>query len=231
MTLESNAGAAAEAVAAEILVLGDSHAEVFRMPVVVEAMRPRSARVVTVAGATVSGLQNPNSVSNALPIFNETLSESSADTVVCMLGEVDTGFVIWYRAEKYGYPTHWMLEMAVRSYKTFMEGIARTRRVVCISAPLPTIPDGHTWGEVANARKEVMASQRNRTDMTLQFNGRVSESCRAIGAEFVSLDGVSIGEDGLVSADLLNADPNDHHYDHSRYAALIVRYAVPMIHG
>ena len=83
-----------------IIVLGDSHALV--------SMSRRFRRyfpltkfdVCSVGGATTSGLDNPNSLTAAYEMFSNKLSSVPENSIVIvMLGEVDTGFVIWWRSQ------------------------------------------------------------------------------------------------------------------------------------
>jgi hypothetical protein len=85
----------------EILVLGDSYTAVFSHPLFKEKFPHCFFNVLTVIGAMASRLENPNSTTKAYPVFREAVRESTAKLVVVMLGEADTGFVIWYRAQKY----------------------------------------------------------------------------------------------------------------------------------
>ncbi|HEX5338950.1 MAG TPA: hypothetical protein VFW53_10985, partial [Gallionella sp.] len=147
----------------EILVLGDSHSPIFNHPRFKAAFPDLSFDVVTVIGATASGLENPNTKTQAYPIFKQASQRSVAKTVMVMLGEVDTGFVIWYRAQKYRESVTAMADCAIASYSRFLLELKTRHEVVCISTPLPTIQDGNDWGEVANARREVTASQAERT--------------------------------------------------------------------
>ncbi len=205
----------------EVLVLGDSHAKVFVQPLFREEFPNHFFGVVSVGGATISGLDNPNSKTKALPLFTTYMAARQAATTITLLGEVDAGFVLWYRAKKANVSIETMLERAVENYEAFLQKVGERSRVVVISAPLPTIPDGSRAGVVANARKSVTASQQERTDLTLAFNGRVRDVCRKHDFTFVSLDAESVGPDGLVRPDLLGGNPRDHHYDRERYAALI----------
>src|SRR3990172_4349039 len=95
-------------------------------------------------------------------------------------------------------------------------------RVIVVSAPLPTIPDEEQCGQVANLRKEINVSQRQRTELTLKFNARVEQVCAAEDAVFIGLDSESLGQDGLVKKELLNRDPCDHHYRAAAYARMLV---------
>jgi len=81
----------------EILVLGDSHAKVFSNRLFKSSFPTYFFNIVKVAGATVSGLKNPNPKTQALPIFLHGIKNSKAATTIILIGEVDTGFVIWHR--------------------------------------------------------------------------------------------------------------------------------------
>ncbi|BAW96820.1 hypothetical protein NIES970_17620 [[Synechococcus] sp. NIES-970] len=78
----------------EILILGDSHVAVFDRPKMRVNFPWYFFNVVSVGGATASGLENPNSITQAFSIFKTNLENSKAKIVIVLLGEVDTGFVI-----------------------------------------------------------------------------------------------------------------------------------------
>ena len=180
--------------------------------------------VVWVGAATASGLENPNSKTQAFAKFDRALETTRAKKVVVMLGEVDTGFVIWYRAAKYGVPVADALGKTLTTYRQFLQKIrARGLLPICISAPLPTIQDGNDWGEIANQRKSVTATQRERTDLTLKFNREMEAFCAAEGMVYLNLDGQSLGKDGLVKAGLLNKNALDHHYDKRVFASMLAK--------
>jgi len=206
----------------EILVLGDSHTPIFNHPAFRQGFPEIAFNVVTVIGATASGLENPNTKTQAYPLFKQALQDSRAGKVIVMLGEVDTGFVIWYRAKKYRASVPAMMRKAISSYSAFLREVSENRTVICISTPLPTIRDGNDWGEVANARKEVTATLRQRTALTLQFNQDMRAFCTRSGICHVMLDDACLGEDGLVKDTLLNRNPSDHHYEPDTYARLLV---------
>jgi hypothetical protein len=139
-----------------------------------------------------------------------------------MLGEVDTGFVIWYRAQKYQESVAAMMNQAIASYSGFLAELKMRFEVVCISTPLPTIQDDNDWGDIANARREVTASQTDRTGLTLEFNRTMQRFCAQNGIRYLMLDDLSLGEHGIVKADLLNNNRSDHHYDPDQYSRLLV---------
>ncbi len=209
-------------VCKEVLVLGDSHTRVFDIARLRLRLWRYRLRVVRVNGATASGLENPNSKTQAFQKFEAALEKTRADRVIVMLGEVDAGFVIWYRATKQGIPVTKSLEQTLKTYGAFLKSIqVRGLRPVCISAPLPTIEDDNSWGEVANLRRSVTATQRQRTELTLSLNQKMAAFCHAEGIAHLSFDDASLGRDGLVKPTLLNRNRLDHHYNKRAYVNLL----------
>jgi hypothetical protein len=205
-------------------VIGDSHVRVFFRPIWKLYFPVTRFDVCRVSGATASGLTNPNSQTNAYGTFREKLRSVGRDErLLLLLGEVDTGFVIWYRAEKYGTGVEAMLDRAVDAYTGFIDEARVVRNLAVISTPLPTIRDGTRWGEVAKKRSQIETTQRERTALTLEFNRRVGAFCRERDVTHLDLDAASLGEDGFVRGSLLNPDPRDHHYEPTAYARLLRR--------
>ncbi len=216
----------------EVLVIGDSHAAVFASDNLRRAFPRIYFDLWNVNAASISGLKNVNSKTQAYRKFTKTLSRSRATTVIVQLGEVDAGNVIWLRAEKHGRLAAEMLAETVLQYGDFLAEIRDGgRQVICISAPLPTIPDGADWGEVARARKDIRACQMERTTLTLEFNQMVADWCVENGVIHLNLDRDSMGADGLVNPRLLNSSAADHHYDESAYSALLNTALGPLLHG
>lgn len=210
-------------------MVGDSHTEVFKLHIFRKYFPGHFFSVTTVGGATASGLENPNSKTQAYRIFREAIRASDARLAIIQLGEVDTGFVIWYRARKYHADVSEMKQRAVDTLTRFISEVAATHVPVVISAPLPTIGDEVEWGEVAKARSEVTATQRERTDLTLAFNREIAEFCADNDYCYISLDNECMGENGLVNPAVLNTDIRDHHYDEDIYAGLLHRKLQPIL--
>lgn len=206
----------------EILVLGDSHTPIFSHPSFKKCFPEFSFNVVSVIGATASGLENPNTKTQAYPILKEALERSTAEKVIVMLGEVDTGFVIWYRTQKYKESLTAMTDRAISSYSKFLFEVASRFNLVCLSTPLPTIHDGNDWGDVANARREVTATQLDRTNLTLEFNKKMQAICEQHHISYIMLDDACVGENGMIKKTFLNRNPNDHHYDSDAYSDLLI---------
>ncbi|MDR3097107.1 MAG: SGNH/GDSL hydrolase family protein [Paraburkholderia sp.] len=213
----------------DILVLGDSHVLVFNCAYMAQAFPDHHFNVVEVPGATVSGLPNPNAATGAKQKFEEAANTTKARRVIIMIGEVDTGFVIWYRAQKYGTSVDDMTQLALTNYQQLLLDLGKRFDVACISTPLPTIRDGADWGEVANLRKEISATQRERTELTLAFNNAMEKFCASNGIAYLMLDKDSLGDSGVVKDSLLNKDPRDHHYDAKEHARMIAALLQPWI--
>lgn len=214
-----------------LLALGDSHSAVFEHPKIRAAFPDFTWECVRVPGATASGLENPNdSRTQAYPIFRRALAESAAKRVFVTLGEVDTGFVIWYRSFKYDTDVFHALSRADSAYGVFLDEIAAGgREVVVLSAALPTLGDGAVLGAVANARRLVNIPRRTRTALTLEFNERLHRRCRARGYGFIDLDRDCLDRHGEIRAALLNSDAADHHYEASAYAEILIPRLRPFL--
>lgn len=205
-----------------VLVIGDSHALVFESKEFNNHPK-KHFDVVSVGGATVSGLTNPNSKTNSINIFTNALNKSKSSKVIFLLGEVDTGFVIWYRAERYSEDVSKMLNSAIDNYKKLIEiALERGFEVICLSTPLPTICDNNNWGEVANLRKSISATQLERTKLTIDFNNKMESVCKELKISYINFDSQSLGREGVVKESLLNKDPLDHHYDYVKYSKMIL---------
>jgi hypothetical protein len=206
-----------------LLAVGDSHARVVWDAARLPDLRA-GVKMCLVRGATAQGLHNPNSRTNALRTFQQRCEQAPTwQTLVFLLGEVDCGFVIWYRAEKYGVPVESQLQLSIGSYVEFLDRQVQAGfRTLVLSAPLPTIRDGQDWGEVANARREVKAGQRDRTKLTLEYNARLWSACTRIGADFLDVTTPTLDPGTeLIRSDYLNPDPTDHHLHPRKYAELV----------
>ena len=164
-----------------VLCLGDSHVRVLGRVRVPGAWRHAPSQL---SGATASGVLNPNSTTRSLEVFSARLNRAKPwQSILFQLGEVDCGFVIWHRAERHGISVDEQLDLTVASYAAFLAHVAEMgfRRLVVLSAPLPTISDYPSQlAEVANARKEVTASMLDRTALTLRYNAALEARCRDI---------------------------------------------------
>jgi hypothetical protein len=205
-----------------VLCIGDSHVQVMRRVRVPGAW----LRVKSLYGATASGVMNPNSATHSLSTFTKRLRRAKPwQEVLIQLGEVDCGFVIWHRAQRHGLSIDEQLAHTLDSYTAFIGRVVDLgfRRTIVLSAPLPTIGDYQSeWGEVANLRAEVTATQAERTNLTLRFNEQLRERCDAIGVTFVDVTtGHYDPSTRLIDRRFLRTTYQDHHLADRPYARLI----------
>ncbi|MFL7053368.1 hypothetical protein BCS65_19980 [Vibrio cyclitrophicus] len=210
----------------EVLVLGDSHSAVFNEPLFLKEFHEYVFNVVNVGGATVSGLANPNSKTQAMPTYDLALRKYKGNKVIVLIGEVDVGFIIWYRAKKYGSSIESTFEQVVEKYKTFLLDIqGRGLDILVIPAPLPTIADNTEMGDVANARKSIGVSQLKRTELTLEFNHVMNNFCSKNNIHNLDYDDEFLDfKTGLVNKKFLNSDPLDHHYNPRIFSRIIAEH-------
>ena len=195
------------------LFLGDSHLETIKWGADNGFLYGESEFCI-VPGATAVGMRNPNSITNALAIFREaSLPQIQGATPVVHLGEVDCGFVIWWRAKKLGESIDTQLLEAVEAYFEFIDSLieAGYRTVVVTGATMPTIIDGQDWGDVANKRREVSASLSERIALTKSYNAELRKSAERRKLPFLDISDTITDSSGAVSAEFRNPDPLDHH--------------------
>lgn len=194
--------------------IGDSHVQSFEVAATLGLLN-RRARCLPVPGATSIGLRNPESQTHAVVRFKEALLPARPDAIpVIQLGEVDCGFVIWWRTQKHGDCVERQLEESAAAYSTFVDELLAGGypTLVLTGAVLPTIRDGQTWGQVARARHEVTATLRQRTDLTHRYNARLREMAETRGLPFVDITPrITDLDTGLVADAFRSPNPRDHH--------------------
>lgn len=216
-----------------VICLGDSHIKVFT-----EIIRKRLISgfyfdVLYVPGATAQGIVNPRSQTNALQAFQDRLQRAQSwQTLIVQLGEVDCGFVIWYRAEKHISSVEQQFQISLDNYFQFLQNVKSQgfQTIIVLSVPLPTIKDQQNWGKVASERSAVKASQRDRTVLTLRYNAELAERCHANGYHFVDVTSEQLNpETGLIDSRFLAEDPLDHHLNNEVYGQYIARQLLPLL--
>ena len=214
--------------AQKIHCIGDSHLSAFRYISERHYFHRTIFKFCVVRGATASGILNPGSKTQGFTTFREYAENniSSCDWILTCLGEVDCGFVIWYRSNKYGSSIEKQFARAVDNYKNFLcmlKDNVNENIVVC-SVPLPTIQDEQDWGEIAHLRKEVKASLRERTNLTLSFNQRLSKLCKKMGLFFLDLEKYVLNIKTMcVDKKYLHPNPLDHHLNAKVLAPKLVK--------
>jgi hypothetical protein len=204
---------------------GDSHAKVFRDLRRAGLLERTWLDVTVVRGATALGLANPNSKTAALPTFHRIIQRIAVGRpLLFMLGEVDCGYLIWYRAARFGVSVHEQMRASVDNYTRFLDELRSQgrRRIVVASVPPPTIRDDQPWGEVATARREVHATLQDRTDLTHVYNENLREWASTSGCQMLDYEGdVVDASTGLVREELRSSDPLDHHVEPDAFSRIL----------
>src|SRR5690606_27404071 len=172
-------------------------------------------------------VSNSKSQTNSARIFDEAVAAHTGELVLVHLGEVDTAYTLWKKMERNGGDVEKPLARAVRNYCTFLGALAQRKKVLVLSACLPTLDDQATGGdEVAAIRESVKTSRKVRTELALRFNAEVAAYCEAHGIDFLSLDADVLSADGLLADKWINRKWPDHHYARGPFARLLAKKLV-----
>jgi hypothetical protein len=203
----------------KILVLGDSHSEVFYY--CNKKQQKIHFEVVVVGGATAEGSVNPNGATNALNIFKNKMSNinpSDFNYIMINLGEVDCGFVIWYRKNKYNISIDEQLQISTDNLFSFIISEVlpyfEPSKIIINGSVLPTIKDNTDKRYLTGARSEVDASQLDRTTLTLRYNDILKNNSITNGYNYMDITNYILdNETMIVNSKFLNTNIFDHHLD------------------
>jgi len=207
-----------------VLAVGDSHVRAFEHRWFAFVLPYVRFDIEYVPGATAIGIGNRHSITSALARFEKRLADSRHDWVLLNLGEVDTAYSLWKLAEFRACSVSTLLDGAIRNYCDFISEVAELHRVAVLSAPLPTLADqAAPRDETAAVRQQVAATQRERTELALEFNARIKEFCEAHGVPYLDSSPYALGPDGLVKQSWRHRRRSDHHYARAPYARCLAR--------
>lgn len=210
-----------------VYYLGDSHVRYFKKAAKLGLLAPHELSGVEVGGATAVGMRNPNAKRNALGRFRDWIQDKPRKAIVVFhLGEVDCGYVIWYRADKYDEPVEVQMESSIDAYFEFIDELRGQgfRRIIITGATLPTITDDDQVGEVVVKRSSITATQKERTELTLRCNEALRREAGARNLPYIAIDeDVLDPEKGVVDERMRNPKPTDHHMNGPLAAVLWAR--------
>ena len=135
-----------------------------------------------------------------------------------MLGEVDCGFVIWVRSKRNNISVDEQINNSVNNLFAFLDNVLATasftnKDIIVCGSNLPTIKDSTNKKFLNGARKEVSASQLERTAKTLEYNDLLRKNCDKNGYHYIDITTEIIGENGIIKDEFLSKNPFDHHLD------------------
>ena len=213
-----------------ILFFGDSHTRRYITHGANKIQNEIKFDVCAVGGATAQGAVNPHSKTKALSIYRKTLERkknNDYDYFGIMLGEVDCGFVIWYRAKKYNKSIQEQTMLAVNNLEEFLknnvEKVFSEDKIVVVGATLPNIKDNTDKKFLHGARSEVDASLQERIDCTFEYNKQLSIMAENNNYQYFDITKETFDQENYcVFPQFLNKDPYDHHFDSKSVAPLFV---------
>jgi len=202
-----------------ILFFGDSHTEHYIKEGANKIQNDIKFDICFVSGATAQGAVNPHSKTKALSTYRKTLERkknNNYDYFGIMLGEVDCGFVIWYRAKKYNETIQEQIKIAVNNLEEFLkkdaEKLFPENKIVVVGATLPTIKDNTDKRFLSGARSEVNASLRERIDCTFEYNNQLQIMAKNNNYLYFDISDETFDQENYcVFPRFFNENPYDHH--------------------
>jgi hypothetical protein len=140
--------------------------------------------------------------------------------VIINLGEVDFGFVIFYRHEKNKIPIEQSIKKTINYYFNFINKISKNKDVLCISCPLPFMQNNDFRETDYNLRSKIKANLNTRIKLSVLFNKEMQRKCNEIGVNYLNLDSEILNKDGYVKKELIKKK-KDHHYNYDVYSGII----------
>jgi hypothetical protein len=204
-----------------ILVLGDSHSLVFRRCNRVQKNVRFTLCVVN--GATAQGVVNPNSKTDALNHFRETLkgvNPANFDYVMVNLGEVDCGFVMWFRANKHNISIDDQLSLSTTNLFNFVREellpLFDASKIIINGSVFPVIVDNNNRKFLCGARKAVTASIVERTDLTIRYNQILKTGAAENGYNYMDINKHVVDPTtNTVKPEFRRANAHNHHLSFS----------------
>lgn len=201
-----------------VLVLGDSHSGIFEYSFDHGFLAPHWINCEIVGGATAYGLNNDASVTGAWQKYVSALKRHPRfDVVVIVLGECDCSYALWKKAEKLGVTPTDLIEHSMRGIRRLV-ALASPGRclhdIVLVGSILPSIEDHMVKTQAIELRREIAATQLERTKLVLDYNRALSQISRELGVCYFDLTDRTIDQQTGLLDRRFEAAPDDHHISH-----------------
>jgi hypothetical protein len=201
-----------------ILVLGDSHCGVFEYGFDHGLLDPHWLNCEIVGGATAYGLNNDQSATGAWQKYVAALKRYPRfDFVVIVLGECDCSYALWKKAEKLQVLPSVLIEhsmQGIRRLVALVKNRRQVRNIILVGSILPTIEDAMAKAQAIVVRREVAATQQERTRLVLDYNLALSQLAREMGVGYFDLTAQTIDQQTGLLDRRFSAAPDDHHVSH-----------------
>ena len=198
-----------------ILVLGDSHSAVFEYCFDQSLLTPHWLNCEIVGGATAYGLNNDHSSTGGWQKFCAGLTRyPSFDTVMIVLGECDCSYALWKLAERADLPPERLLDRSLAGIRRLVGKVRenpKVGKVVLVGAFLPTIQDHLADKQENELRREIRATQAERTRLVLTYNAGLCALALELAVDYFDISEPLLDpQTGLICPQYIDR-PLDHH--------------------
>ena len=199
-----------------ILVLGDSHTEIFQY--LNKKQNTYKFDVLLVGGASARGIMQPNSRTQSFNLFSEKLQQSKGcEKVIIMLGEVDCAYLSWISSYKYNTHIDEQIKKSYTNLFSFIDNIVvnkngfAAQQVMVAGSVLSSIADGIDRSHLYAERPNVRANQELINTKIMMYNNQLKSMCIKKGYSYFDITRHIIGTHKIVKKQFLRTDPYDHH--------------------
>lgn len=209
-----------------ILILSDSHGGVFEYIHDNHLLAPHYINAEIIGGATAYGLSKETSSTNAFEKFIQGIKRfRNYTTILIQLGEVDCSFILWKKAEAKNKTPEEMIQYSINGYEKLINKLTELKKAIIISgAILPTLKDNEKAGETAQLRNTINATQKERTNLILQFNLELQKLAKKHNLIYIDITDETLDKDTqVIATQYVRKDKIDHHQSFQATAPIWVK--------
>jgi len=196
----------------KILVFSDSHGGVFEYIHDNYLLEPHYINARVRGGTTAYGLYKKDS--KALVDYIKELEKfRKFDTIIIQLGEVDSGFIWWKKAEENGDLAQNYISISIQGYEKLIKILLeKGKRVIITGAILPTIKDNQKNSPEVALRDSVKNTQKERTELILLFNKELKKIAKKYNLDYIDITKETLNKKiGVLDDKYINHQRADHH--------------------
>jgi hypothetical protein len=146
------------------------------------------------------------------------MKDKNFEYIIINLGEVDCGFVIWYRKDKYNITIEEQLKITTHNLFNFINleilPYFKHCKIIINGSVLPSIKDNTDKKYLSGARSQINASQLERTQLTIKYNDILKNYCLVNGCNYMDItNDILDNKTNLINTKFLNKNVYDPHLD------------------
>lgn len=194
-----------------IKVIGDSHTSIFDGYVGDDYIFDQTR----CHGSTARGSINPNTKTNSLAIFKKGLKGKKGEKIIVQLGEVDCGYLIWYKNKHTGesieLATKKSIDNLFNFIKTEIRPIYEPNEIIVMGVIPPIIEDNTSPNFLKGKRADADVTLNQRLNLTNTWNKEVLKRCSDLGYLYLDINSEISNKHGKVLEQYKNPDIWNHH--------------------